>query len=300
MASKDYYAILGVRRDASDKEIRQAYRRLARKYHPDVNPGNKEAEARFKEINAAYEVLSDPEKRRKYDLYGDQWPYADRIEEMRRQGRGYGPFGTTFRWDDLGSELGSIFDSIFGRDTFFGRRSPFRSRGQDIEQPVTITLEEAYRGTTRLVRLPDGRRLEVKIPAGVDNGSRVHIPGQGHPGLGGGPRGDLFLVVSVQADPRFQRQGDDLHTEVAVPLVDAVLGGEAQVTTLKGKVLLTVPPLTQNGTVFRLAGQGMPRLNGSGYGDLYAKVKVMLPTRLSPRERELFQELRQLGVASRS
>lgn len=303
MAGKDYYAVLGVNRNASDKEIRQAYRRLARKYHPDVNPGNKEAEARFKEINAAYEVLSDPEKRRKYDRYGDQWQYADRIEEMRRQSRTYEAPEGAFRWEDmgLGADLGSIFDNIFrrGGETIFGRRSPFRGRGQDIEHPITITLEEAYRGTKRTVLLPDGRRIEVTIPAGVDNGSRVHLAGQGHPGLGGGPSGDLYLIVSIQPDPRYERKSNDLYTEVEVPLVDAVLGGEAKVTTLKGQVMLTVPPLTQNGTVFRLAGLGMPHRNRSGYGDLYAKVKVVLPTRLSPREKELFEQLRDLGVTSR-
>lgn len=298
MPGKDYYNILGVKRDASEKEIRQAYRRLARRFHPDVNPGDKAAEARFKEINEAYEVLSDPEKRRKYDLYGDQWQYADRIEEMRRQqqaragaGRG-GTFGG-ISWDDLGlgDDLSDLLGNVFGRRSWGG----VRARGQDVEQPVRITLEEAYRGTTRRVQTLDGRQIEIQIPAGVDNGSRVRARGEGQPGIGGGPKGDLYLVVTVEPDPRFERQGADLYIDVPVPLVDAVLGGEVEVPTIKGShVMLTIPPLTQNGRVFRLSGLGMPRLGGSGTGDMYARVKVVLPTRLSQRERELFEELRAL------
>jgi len=288
MARKDYYAILGVRRDATDKEIRQAYRRLARLYHPDVNPGDKAAEAKFKEINEAYEVLSDPEKRRKYDLYGDQWQYADQFEAMRRQ-QGGRPFeGRAFDLGDLGfGDLGRIFEDLFAG------WGPFAGRGRDLEQTVEVTLEEAYRGATRLLQMSDGRRLEVKIPPGVDNGSRVRLAGEGLPGPGG-RRGDLYLIIKVLPHERFERKGDDLYTEVAVPLVDAVLGGEVEVPTLKGsRIMLTIPPLTQNGKVFRLAGLGMPRRNG-GHGDLYAKVKVVLPDKLSERERELFQELRAL------
>ena len=290
MAGKDYYAILGVRRDATDKETRQAYRRLARKHHPDVNPGDKAAEARFKEINEAYEVLSDREKRRKYDLYGDQWQYADRIEAMRRQRAEERPSGAG--GFDFG-DMGRMFENVFGG------RGPFtttRARGRDAEQPLEISLEEAYHGASRLLQMADqmadGRRLEVKIPAGVDNGSKVRLAGEGQPGYGGGPRGDLYLVISVRPHERFQRQGDDLHTEVAVPLVDAVLGGEVRVPTIKGtQAVLTIPPLTQNEKVFRLSGLGMPRKRGS-HGDLYARVKVALPSSLTPEEKELFQELR--------
>ena len=321
MAGKDYYAVLGVKRGASDKEIRQAYRRLARKYHPDVNPGDKAAEERFKEINAAYEVLSDAEKRRKYDLYGDKWQYADQFEQARRQGgqrwswSGRGaPFGG-FDLGDLGfGDLGDLLGGLFT-----GTRTRPR-RGEDLQHMAEVTLAEAYGGTTRVLNIqneePCGtcggsgklvgavchvcqgsgvnvrpRRLEVKIPPGVTDGSRVRVVGEGRPGRGGA-RGDLYLVISVRPHGRFTRRGDDLHTEVEVPLLDAVLGGEVAVPTLKSKGMLKIPPLTQNGRVFRLAGLGMPHLGGGGKGDLYARVKVILPADLSSEERELFEKLR--------
>jgi len=319
MAKKDYYAILGVKRGASDKEIRQAYRRLARKYHPDVNAGDKAAEGKFKEINAAYEVLSDAKKRRKYDLYGDQWQYADQFEQARRQGgprwswsgRGV-PFGglDLDGFGDLGDLLGGLFKGTRTRS----------GRGEDVQHMAEVTLAEAYQGTTRVLNMQAeepcstcggsgrlvgavchvcqgsgvsmrSRRLEVKIPPGVSDGSRVRVAGEGRPGRGGA-RGDLYLVISVRPHERFSRRGDDLHTEVEVPLLDAVLGGEVTVPTLKGKAMLKIPPLTQNGRVFRLAGLGMSHLGSSAKGDLYAKVEVILPAELSPEERELFEKLK--------
>jgi len=323
MAGKDYYATLGVKRGASDKEIRQAYRRLARKHHPDVNPGDKAAEERFKEINAAYEVLSDPEKRRKYDLYGDQWQYADQFEEARRRGgqaRSWSGRGAPFGGFDPGDigfgELGDMLGGLFK-----GTR-PGSRRGENVQHMAEVTLAEAYRGTTRVLNMQNeepcatcggsgklvgavchicqgsgvtmrSRRLEVKIPPGVGDGSRVRVAGEGRAGRGGS-KGDLYLVISVKPHERFSRRGDDLHTEVEVPLVDAVLGGEVAVSTLKGKAMLKIPPLTQNGRAFRLAGLGMPHLAGGGKGDLYAKVKVILPADLSPEERELFEKLKKV------
>jgi len=317
---KDYYAVLGVKRGASEKEIRQAYRRLARKHHPDVNPGDKAAEERFKEINAAYEVLSDPEKRRKYDLYGDQWQYADQFEQARRQGGQQrvwrsGPSGGSQQFDlgDLG-DLGDLFGGLFG-----GGRARSR-RGEDVQHGTEVTLEEAYHGSTRVLQLqteePCGtcggsgrlvgavchvcqgtgvlrrpKRLEVKIPPGVTDGSRVRVAGEGRPGHDG-RRGDLYLVVAVRPHERFQRKGNDLHTEVEVPLLDALLGGEVTVATLKGKAMLKIPSPTQNGRVFRLAGMGMPKLGGAGQGDLFVRVKVLLPAELSPQERELLEKLK--------
>jgi len=324
MAKKDYYAILGVKRGASDKEIRQAYRRLARKYHPDVNAGDKAAEAKFKEINAAYEVLSDAKKRRKYDLYGDQWQYADQFEEARRQGgqrwswSGRGAPSGGFDPRDLGfGDLGDLLGGLFA-----GTRTRSR-RGEDVQHMAEVTLAEAYRGTSRVLNMQTEepcstcggsgrlvgavchvcqgsgvivrpRRLEVKIPPGVSDGSRVRVAREGPrpSGRGGGARGDLYLVISVRPHERFSRRGDDLHTEVEVPLVDAVLGGEVAVPTLKGKAMLKIPPLTQNGRVFRLAGLGMPHLGSGAKGDLFAKVEVMLPADLSPEERELFEKLK--------
>jgi len=322
----DLYAVLGVKKDASDKEVRSAYRRLARKYHPDVNPGDKTAESRFKEVNQAYEVLSDPDKRRKYDKYGDQWEYADQIEEMQRQRAGAGRRSSSNgggAWESF--EIGDLSDlgGVFGQFFRSGRSGP--RRGGDIQSPVEVTLEEAYHGTTRTLQLMgnercatcggtgeiagavchvcDGsgtvtrpRRLEVKIPAGVANGSKVRIAGEGQPGSGGGKPGDLILVVSVRPHARFERKGDDLYEDVEVPLTTAVLGGEVEVPTVTGKVMLKIPPLTQNGRVFRLAGLGMPRLGKQGKGDLHARVRVRVPAELSQEQRELFDRLRATGV----
>jgi len=328
MAKKDYYATLGVSRNASDREIKQAYRRLARQHHPDVNAGDKSAEAKFKEINEAYEVLSSKEKREKYDKYGDQWQYADQFEQAQRQQTPFRDFGhaggaTSFRFE--GEDMGSLFNDLLfggGRARTYTRRTR-AMRGRDIETPVEVTLEEAFHGTTRTIsiqteepcpackgtglmqnvpcstcqgtgRVPRMKRLEVKIPAGVKTGSRVRIAGKGQPGYNGGASGDLYLVVSVRAHRQFERRGDDLYVEVPVPLTVAVLGGEVQVPTMKGKLALKIPPETQNGRSFRLAGQGMPHPGNSSRGDMFARVNVVLPTKLSDREKELFQQLSKL------
>jgi DnaJ-class molecular chaperone len=307
--ARDYYAILGVNRSASDKEIRSAYRKLARKLHPDVNPGDKASETRFKEVNQAYEVLSDSEKRKKYDLYGENWEHAEEIERARAQrGRGgfYGgePGGYsrtyTFTGDaeDLfgaSSEAGDIFGGLFG-----GRRGRARPRNLDIEQPVQVSLEEAATGTTRTILMnatengASARRLEVKIPAGVQSGSRVRVAGEGlHEGS---RRGDLYLVIDVASDERFERRGDDLYTDIEVPVTTAVLGGEVPVQAIGRRVALKVPPLTQNGRTIRLAGLGMPHLNSDKKGDLYARVQVRLPDRIDDKERQLFEQLKEMGV----
>jgi molecular chaperone DnaJ len=325
MAGKNYYDLLGIRRDASEKDIKQAYRRLARKYHPDVNPGDKSAESKFKEINAAYEVLSDKEKRQKYDRYGDQWQYADQFEQAGRQRAQHWEStpggGTSYRFTGDMGDLDSIFEELFGGTrtrTSYRRTQP--RRGQDLETTVEVTLEEAYNGTNRTISLqaeepcttcqgsgriqnlpcstcrgagavPRTRRLEVKIPPGVNNGSRVRIAGKGQPSYGGGTSGDLYLKISVKAHPSFERRGDNLHVNIAVPLVVAVLGGEVQVPTPKGKLALKIPPETQNGRIFRLSAQGMPHLGKSTRGDLLAKVNIVLPTKLSEKEKELFRHL---------
>ncbi len=302
---QDYYQVLGVARGASEKEIRQAYRKLARQYHPDLNPNDKAAEARFKEIGEAYEVLSDPEKRKKYDRYGHNWQQAEAAEAAAREGGfgnfrwapgGAGPGGVRFETGNLDE---SAFADLFG--SLFGGRGPGRARtmaqrGEDYEQPVEVTIEEAFNGTQRTVQLQgaDGRvrRLEVKIPPGVTDGSRIRMAGEGGPGFGGAPNGDLYLVVSILPSPTFERKGDDLYVNVSVPLHVLMLGGEVQVPTPKGtRLALKIPPETQNDRVFRLAGQGMPRLGSSGRGDLYATVKAVLPVPLTERERELFREL---------
>lgn len=332
MAAKDYYSILGVSRDASEKELKQAFRRLARKHHPDVNPGDKSAEAKFKEINQAYEVLSDKEKRKKYDRFGDQWQYGDQFAKAGGRQTPFRDFdfsdfaqgGTTFQFG--GGNLDSLFDELLrgSRSATHTRRARPR-RGRDIEHPLEVTLEEAYHGTSRILSLevkepctachgsgriqnipcsacrgsgtvPRLKRLEVKIPAGVKSGSRVRIAGEGEPGYGG-TKGNLYLVISVKPHQLFERRGNDLYVSAAVPLVTAVLGGEVLIPTLKGNLALKIPPETQNGKTFRLAGQGMPHLGKSSRGSLIAKVSVVLPTNLSPEEKELFEKLNQLRAS---
>ena len=322
MEYKDYYETLGVSRDADEKEIRSAFRRLAREYHPDLNPNDASCEERFKEINEAYEVLSDPEKRAKYDRLGAEWQRYQQAGE-RPGGFNWGQwtseapgegqrvhvqYGTPEDLEDIfggGSPFSDFFTSIFGGmggRAPGGRRQaypyqPRPQRGQDYEQEVEITLREAYRGTKRILQ-KDGRRLEVTIPPGARTGTRVRMSGEGGPGAAGGESGDLYLRVRVLPDPVFEREGDDLRVTVPVDLPTAVLGGEARVPTLNGPVMLTIPETTQNGKVFRLRGKGMPRLgNPQQHGDLYALVNVRLPTSLTPRQRELFEELRRVGEA---
>lgn len=330
MPGKDYYDTLGIKRDASEKDIKQSYRRLARKYHPDVNPGDKSAEAKFKQINEAYEVLSDKDKRQKYDQYGDQWQHADQFEQARRQQTpqwGFNGGGGATGFHFAGGGIDSLFDELLrgGRSETFQRRAQPR-RGRNIESPVEVTLEEAYQGTKRNISLQDEepctsckgtgliqnmpcsvcrgsgtetrvKRLEVKIPPGVTNGSRVRIAGKGEPGHGGAG-GDLYLIISVRKHPLFERRGNDLHVGISVPLTVAILGGEVQVPTPRGKLALKVPPETQNERVFRLAGQGMPHLGSSSRGDILAKVNVVLPTKLSAQEKELFKQLGEMRPAN--
>lgn len=329
MASKDYYSLMGLKRNASDQEIKTAYRKMARKYHPDVNPGDKSAEAKFKEINEAHEVLSDAAKRKKYDQYGDQWQQADQFAGGGRQqqqgayrtSRQAGPQGIRFEEGNLGDIFGDLFVGAAGGG--FGRQTRAK-QGRDIEHQVEITLEEAYQGASRLLNLESeqacpscngtGRiqkmmcstcrgsgtvagmkQLEVKIPPGVNTGSRVRIASRGQSGYAGGTSGDLYLVISVKPHHLFERKEDDLYVDVPVPLTVAVLGGEVQVPTLKGTHLaLKIPPETQNGRPVRLTGQGMPNLRGSARGDLFARVKVVLPTELSKDEKKLFEQLSQL------
>ena len=310
---KDYYKILGVDKKASEKEIRQAYRKLARKYHPDVNPGDQAAEEKFKEINEANEVLSDPEKRKKYDELSSYYQQYGRMP-----GAGFGPMGGDggFRYEyrtvnpeDLNDLFGgqSPFSDFF--ETFFGSSfagqpdmrtrtggpgSQRAIRGQDIESSVEVTLAEAYQGVTRVFELTDmdgsSKRIEVKIPAGVDEGSRIRIAGQGGQGTAG--RGDLYLRVHILPDSRFTREGQTLRTKLVVPLATAILGGEVRVITPDARgLMLRIPPETPNGKSFRLRGQGMPQLGQPDKrGDLYAEVSVVLPTHLNEEQRRLFED----------
>jgi len=341
MEFQDYYKTLGVDRTADDKAIRTAYRRLARKHHPDVNKGKAE---RFKEISEAYAVLGDPEKRKRYDTLGPDW------QQYAQAGAGArSPFeGRNVRFSQEGDSVGfsDFFRTIFGDLGGFRRGQAGRGgavefdvsdlgdlgggfgpvgRGSDVEASISLTLEEAFRGARKSISLEldepcpqcggsgnvnrrpcpgcrgggwtkATRNLEVKIPAGVDTGSRVRMASEGAGGGSGdrGARGDLYLRVTVTPHPRFERKGDDLHSELPVPVTVAALGGEVSVPTLKGQVSMKIPAETSSGKTFRLPGYGMPHLRGGGAGDQLVKVQIALPTGLSPREKELFQELRKL------
>lgn len=306
MDYKDYYKILGVSKTATEKEIKAAFRKLAQKYHPDKNPGNKAAEEKFKDINEAYEVLSDPKKRARYDQLGSsyaQWERAGRPGGGFDWSQWMGGGGTRVEYRDLndlfgqagagGNSFSDFFNMLFGGAGGFGGvgtqyRTRVRMRGEDLEQPVDVTLEEAYHGTTRTLQ-KGAQERKVDIPRGVKTGTRVRIAGEGAPG---DPPGDLYLVINVLPHGTFQRDGDDLRTDVMVDLYTALLGGEVKVHTLGGDVVLTIPPETQSGKVFRLSGRGMPRLRDpQAHGDLYARVLVRIPTHLSERERQLFKEL---------
>jgi curved DNA-binding protein len=298
---KDYYKILGVPKNASQKEIKAAFRRLARKHHPDVNRGKPEAEARFKEVNEANEVLSDAEKRRRYDELGAHWSDFERSggtpggwprgRVRVNVGGGGEPFG----------DFSDFFQTFFGGggggfEDLFGAGQRRARPGADVEGEVELSLEEVSRSTTRIVTTSEGRRVEVKIPAGIREGSRVRVAGEGGAGGRGASRGDLYLRVRVRPDPRFERRGDDLATTLTLPITTAVLGGEAQVPTFEGPRGIKIPPGTPSGRTFRLRGLGLPRLEaGGGRGDLLATVSVGVPGELSQRERELFEELRRLG-----
>jgi DnaJ-class molecular chaperone len=312
---RDYYQVLGVPRSASEKDIKSAYRKLARKHHPDVNPGDKRAEDLFKEIGEAYAVLSDPEKRKKYDRWGPDW---EKIEQAQAAGVNFGgrpgPGGTSYTWSSSGDggfggvdseDIGNLFEQLFGRSASNGRTRVRNAprKGADLEQPVEITLEEAFAGTQRSFHIRDvqsgeTRTVEIKIPAGAYDGLRVRVAGKGDPGSAGGQPGDLYLIVNVKAHSLFEREGDDLRVKVLTPLYTAMLGGEVRVPTPRGTHLaLKVPAETPNNQRMRLAGQGMPRVGG-GRGDLYAEIVVDLPRNLSQREKELFTELAHLRPAA--
>ena len=340
MAGKDYYSILGVSRTASEKEIKSAYRKLARKHHPDVNPGNAGSEEQFKAIAEAYEVLSDAEKRKQYDQFGhlgdDAWKHAG----QQGFGGGQRPGGGAQRRQaqagrgaaqgEYGADLSDLLSSFFGRagqSASAGFRQPTAQHGEDIQYEVEITLEEAYHGTERVLSMtvPEpcstchGARLlnnqvcatcggagqverqktiEVKIPKGVRDGAKVRVAGKGGAGQAGGPSGDLYLIPRILPHPRFERKDDDLYTEIPITFPQAALGAPVElsedIAALLGKLTLHVPAGTSSGQSLRLRGKGMPHLRGDSHGDLYVKLRVTVPKNLTPREREIIEELQSL------
>ena len=321
MATKDYYKLLGIARNATEKEIKQAYRRLARKYHPDINPGDKSSEEKFKKINEAYEVLSNNDKRQKYDRFGDQWQYADQFAkaEEGHTGQAFGNRQRAYQFNNFSD----LFGDLFGNSNSGFRATGPPQRGQDIYSPIELTLEEAYQGKTRILQLQELalctacggtgkvgkrtcsicrgsgkidnlKRLEVKIPPGVKDGSKIRIAGKGQDSPSGGPKGDLYLTVKIQRHSFLERKGNDLYAEIPLPLTVAILGGEVEVPSVDGNLVLKIPQETQNGKIFRLEGKGMPHLGTSRHGSLFAKIKVILPTNLTNEEKQLFKQLQAL------
>lgn len=304
MDFKDYYEILGVSPDADEKTIKQAYRKLALRHHPDVNPGNKESEEKFKTINEAYQALSNPEQRKKYDELRAQY---QRWQQSGRNPRDFNwqswaaqpgqevnvQYGTPEDFEDLfggESPFSDFFSTIFGQAR--GRSAPSGPRkGQDVEAAVELSLEEAYHGGTRTFQIGD-RRIEARIPPGVRTGSRVRLSGQGEPGRNGGPPGDVYLIIRLLSHPTFELEGDDLYIRVSVDFYTAVLGGEAQVPTLDRPLTLKIPPKTQADRTFRLRGKGMPKpKDPNTKGDLYARTRLILPENMTEQELNALREL---------
>ena len=304
MAFIDYYSILGIPKTASADDIKKAYRKLARKYHPDVNPNNEEAKRKFQQVNEANEVLSDPENRKKYDEYGENWKHAEEYEKARQQqsrnggfadysnfgGFGGGEGGYSFSGDD--GQFSDFFESIFGNRG--GTRSSSRSRafsGQDYTSEISLTLREASETHKRELSV-NGKKLRITIPAGIADGQTIKLAGQGGTGSNGGPNGDLYITINVLADPSFKRVGNDLYSEVKIDLYKAVLGGEETVNTFDGKVKLKIAAGTQNGTKVRLKGKGFPVYKQEGkFGDLFITYNISIPTNLTNEQRELFEKL---------
>ncbi|MDQ2816578.1 MAG: J domain-containing protein [Candidatus Eremiobacteraeota bacterium] len=331
---KDYYKILGVSKNANAKEIKTAYRKLARQWHPDVNPTRKkEAEEKFKDISEAYEVLADAEKRKTYDTLGSDWQQRAQPPPGYRYGPAggaqAGPSGVQFDFGDSGdngfSEFFQTFFGNLGRSGNAAATRPARgTRGTDAESQLPLSLAEAYAGGRRSLTLQkqsicprcrgtgtdrgklchecrgtgtvtQQRSLDVTIPAGVRDGQRIRLAGQGGPGVNGGADGDLYLVANIAADPSFVRRGDDLYVDQPVSVYTLVLGGEATVPTMTGKIDMQIPAGSQNGRVLRVPGKGMPKIGGTGHGDLYVKLGAEVPTKLGAKERELFEQLAELA-----
>lgn len=294
----DYYKILGLDKNASQDDIKKAYRKLARRHHPDLNPNDKEANKKFQQINEANEVLSDPEKRKKYDQYGENWQHAEQFEHAKRaQQKNAGPaydFGQDAYSGDFSSgDFSDFFTSMFGGGpTGAGRRSA-KFRGQDYNASLTLSLREAYTTHQHTFAIND-KNVRITIPAGIADGQTIKLKGYGSPGINGGPAGDLYITFQILEDPVFKRLGDDLYLSIDLDLYTAILGGEKLVDTIGGKVKLKVQPETQNGTKTRLKGKGFPVYKKEGsFGDMIITWNIKLPTNLTEKQKALFRELSQ-------
>jgi len=294
MAFIDYYKILGVPKDASENDIKKAYRKLARKYHPDLNPNDKEAEKKFKEVNEANEVLSHPENRKKYDSYGEHWKHAEDYEKAKQQQQEYQRSYQGSTGDFSHGDFSDFFESMFGGRATSSRGRHVKFRGQDFNAELQLDIKEVYKSHKRTLTV-NNKNIRITIPAGIENGQVIKIKGHGGPGINGGPHGDLYIKFSIVNNTNFKRDGDDLYITIDLDLYKALLGGEIMVNTFDGKVKLTVKPETQNGTKVKLKGKGFPKYKKEGqHGDLYITYNLKTPTKLSAKEKELFTELSKL------
>jgi curved DNA-binding protein len=293
----DYYKVLGVDKNASEEDIKKAFRKLARKYHPDINPNDKEAKAKFQQVNEANEVLSDPEKRKKYDQYGKDWKHAEQFEQahqqhgQRRYGGDFGG-GEPFYEFEGGGNFSDFFESMFGRSAGGNRSSQTKFRGQDVNAELQINLTDAYKTHQQTFSI-NGKNIRITIPAGVEDGQVIKLKGYGGPGVNGGPNGDLYITFKVVNNTRFKRLGNDLYVTQQIDLYTAILGGEVTIDSIDGKLKLKVQPETQNGTKIRLKGKGFPVYKKDGeFGDLFVTYEVKLPTNLTAKQKDLFEELK--------
>lgn len=296
----DYYKVLGVDKNASTDDIKKAYRKLARKFHPDLNPDDADAKKKFQQINEANEVLSDPENRKKYDQYGENWKHAEQFEQARQQG-GSPPHGSYDNYTGFGNDSGEFsdfFEQLFGQGRAGRQGSQVKFRGEDYRAELQLHLRDVYT-THKQVLTVNGKNLRITIPAGAEDGQVIKLKGNGSPGINGGPAGDLYITFSIQNDTPFQRQGNDLYLTQDIPLYTAILGGELVVDTMDGKIKLKVPPETQSGTKARVKGKGFPVYKQEGqFGDLYVTYNIKMPTHLTEQEKELFRQLANLQKQS--
>ena len=291
MTFVDYYKILGIDKTALPKDIKSAYRKLARKYHPDLNPNDKDANKNFQQINEANEVLSDPEKRKKYDQYGKDWQHADEFEKQKQYQEQSNTRGAGYSRGQSGGDFSDFFESMFGGAAGGSRGRQAKYRGEDFNAELKLNLIDAFTTQKQTLTVNEAK-IRITIPAGIENGQTIKIPGHGGPGINGGPNGDLYITFSIANDAKIKRSGDNLYKTVDLDLYTAVLGGEITIDTLSGQVKLKVAPETQNGSKVKLKGKGFPVYKKEGqFGDLFVTYNVVIPTNLTDKQKALFTEL---------